>query len=182
MMPSRLRPWLAMVLVVFAGLSCSGDPVSPNSQKSAPAPSQLLDQLPGTDRLPIVGGLLRCTPLPYAAAEAVVGPQGGSLAVGPHLFVVPPGALSQPVRIRAELPVETVNSIRFSPEGLQFQRKAVLTMSYANCPLVRNLLPKRIAYTNERLTILELLASLDNLLTRKVTAGVDHFSRYAIAW
>ncbi len=48
--------------------------------------------------------------------------------------------------------------------------------------LLGQLLPKRIAYVNNRLTILYLLQSVDNIFTRKVTGRVDHFSEYALAW
>jgi len=49
----------------------------------------------------------------------------------------------------------TVNAVRFEPEGLQFQRSAYLTMSYANCDLLHSLAPKRIAYTTDALDIVE---------------------------
>ena len=55
-------------------------------------------------------------------------------------------------------------------------------MSYANCNLLGSLLPKRIAYTNNLLEILEYLISLDNIFLKKVTGKLDHFSGYAIAW
>ena len=72
----------------------------------------------------------------------------------------------------------------FKPEGLKFNRRhePVLTLDYSDCGLVRNLLPKRIAYTDERLNILSILQSLDNILAQRVSARVEHFSRYAVAW
>jgi hypothetical protein len=127
-------------------------------------------------------GLLRCTPLPYASASKVIGPAGGELRVGPHVLRVPAGALAQPVLISVEAPSETVNSVRFSPEGLQFARSAALTMSYANCNLLGRLVPKRIAYTTDGLDILSYLLSLDNFFQQQVTGRLDHFSRYALAW
>ena len=63
-----------------------------------------------------------------------------------------------------------------------FERRAYLTMSYANCNLLGSLLPKRIAHTSDLLDILEYLLSFDNVLARKVTAGLEHFSTYAVAW
>jgi hypothetical protein len=72
------------------------------------------------------------------------------------------------------------NSLRFSPEGLRFQKPAALTMSYQNCLVV--LIPKRIVYTDENLKILEVLKSLDLFNKRTVTAPIDHFSRYAVAY
>ncbi|HKV71419.1 MAG TPA: hypothetical protein VJN62_09240 [Gemmatimonadales bacterium] len=127
-------------------------------------------------------GLLKCTPLAPATATANIGPQGGSLRVGPHTFSVPAGALSQNVTITASLSADTVNAITFQPEGLKFARPASLTMSYANCNILGILLPKRIAYTNDNYGILQLLLSIDNILARRVTGQVWHFSHYAVAW
>jgi len=55
-------------------------------------------------------------------------------------------------------------------------------MSYANCSLLGILLPKRIAYTDDNLNIISYLLSLDNLLAKRVTGKVNHFSEYAVAW
>ena len=103
--------------------------------------------------------------------------------MGPHTLFIPPGALSHPVMIKGEAPTDTVNSVRFSPEGLQFEHSATLTLSYSNCSLLGGLLtPKRVAYTTDDLHILSYLPSQDDLLGRKVTGKVDHFSRYAVGW
>ena len=127
-------------------------------------------------------GLLKCSPLPKQTSAATIGPWGGSITVGPHRLVVPPGALSRDVTITASLSADTINAITFQPEGLQFARPAYLTMSYANCNLLGILLPKHIAYTNDNYVILELLSSVDNLFTKRVTGQVHHFSHYAMAW
>ena len=56
-------------------------------------------------------------------------------------------------------------------------------MSYANCHGLGSLLPKQIVYTSDNLlSILEVLSSLDNPLGRTVTGKVKHFSSYAVAW
>jgi hypothetical protein len=73
-----------------------------------------------------------------------------------------------------------VNSVRFSPEGLKFASPAVLTMGYQNCALV--LLPKRIVYTSELLKVLDILRTTDLFGSKSVTAPIDHFSRYAVAY
>jgi len=44
------------------------------------------------------------------------------------------------------------------------------------------LLPKLVVYTDERLSILELLQSVDNVFQKKVSARLQHFSRYAVAF
>lgn len=127
-------------------------------------------------------GLLKCTPLPYVKSSALIGPAGGSLKIGQYTLSVPAGALSQSMQITGEELSDTVNSVRFSPQGLQFAKPATLTMPYANCSLLGRLLPKQIAYTTDNLQILSYLLSLDNLLSKTVTGQVNHFSRYAVAW
>ena len=174
-----LRSFIA-ALALLAVASCSTDQ-SPLAPSAPPAQTGQLDPS-------LVGGLLsrlhllQCTPLPYDSESEWVGPMGGVIAVGPHRLVVPAGALDRWVRITAEVISDDVNSIRFSPEGLEFDRSASLTMSYANCNVLGILLPKQIVYTSEGLNILELIPSLDNVFQKKTTGRIDHFSRYAVGW
>ncbi len=128
-------------------------------------------------------GLLQCSDLPYDSTTQTIGIAGGSLSVGPHTLVIPPGALLKPTTITMILPTGLgVNAVKFKPAGVQFVTPAALTMSYANCSLLGKLLPKRIAYTTDNLQILYYLLSLDNLLSKEVTGKVNHFSDYVIAW
>ncbi|HUL04145.1 MAG TPA: hypothetical protein VLV16_13070 [Gemmatimonadales bacterium] len=127
-------------------------------------------------------GLLKCTPLPYDSVTQTVGWDGGIIHVGPHTLSIPAGALRAPVTITAVVRSDTVNAVRFGPEGLTFQQPASLTMSYGNCSLVTWLLPKRIAYASDDLKILEYLPSLDILSLKRVTGSLQHFSVYAVAW
>jgi hypothetical protein len=173
----------AVVLAAALSLaSCTGED-SPTSPVVSDSPSALLagNGLLGTS---IGSGLLACDPLPYASAAQTIGPAGGTLVIGPHVLTVPAGALAAPVQITGEAPVGTVNSVRLFPEGLQFAagKPAQLTLSYANCPLLGSLLPKRIAYTTDLLQILSYVLSVDDLLHKRVTGSLEHFSRYAVAW
>lgn len=128
-------------------------------------------------------GLLRCSDLPYESNTVTIGRDGGWVSAGPHALYVPPGALAEPTAITMTQPSgDGVNRVHFAPEGLEFQRPAALTMSYANCNLLGALLPKRIAYTSSALDILYYLLSFDNIFARRVTGRLDHFSDYAIAW
>jgi hypothetical protein len=127
-----------------------------------------------------VTNLLLCSPQPYVKVTQTIGPNGGTIKVGSHTLVIRKGALSKKVKITAEQVSGSTNSIRFSPEGLRFQKRADLTMSYDNCALV--LLQKKIVYTDESLKILEVLKSLDLFKKKTVQADIDHFSRYAMAF
>lgn len=172
MKPARLL-WVAALgsLVLACGETA---PVGVGTAPAAP-PARLDWQNP-----PI--GLLQCTPLPYDSTTQTIGPEGGAIQAGPQVLRIPPGALADSVTITMVAPSDTVNRVRFQPEGLTFAYPARLTMSYANCPLLGQLLPKRIAYTTDDLVVLEYLLSIDNLWAQQVTGQVNHFSNYAIAW
>jgi hypothetical protein len=183
---------LGLVLALLAGVSCTAADTSPlEAPVSQPIeqPSQLLGGLVdglGDALGSTVGGVLSvtdvltCTEENYAVAEQTIGPDGGQIKVGRHVLEIPKGALSKSVRIKAEQMSGRTNSVRFSPEGLKFAKSAELTLSYKNCVIV--LLPKRIVYTDESLNILEVLRSLDLFQKRTVSAPIDHFSRYAVAF
>jgi hypothetical protein len=126
-------------------------------------------------------GLARCWPIPYDSVTQTIGPTGGVLLVGPHTLSVPAGALLQPVTVTAVAPSDTVNRVRFQPEGLQFQQPATLTLSYANCFIQPPPAPG-IAYISDALEILEFLQSLTDSSSQTVTAQLRHFSGYAVDW
>ena len=178
-----VRALAVLILVCLVAPSC-GDrgPTAPATPAAATTP------IPTPDASLIGGllqgtGLLRCSDLPSDSETKTIGPEGGSMSVGPHVFVVPAGALATPTTITMTLRTGLgVNAVRFQPEGLQFDRPASLTMSYSNCNLLGKLLPKRIAYTDGNLNILSYLLSLDNLFARRVTGQVNHFSDYVVAW
>lgn len=167
-----LRPLLFGV-ATLAVLSCERP--SPLAVESTAPNASLLDWLPQVS-------LLRCSPLPYDSVTQTIGPEGGTLFVGPHRLSIPAGALPTPVTITAVAPSDTVNQVRFFPEGLTFASPAALTMSYANCGPLNPLVPRQIAYTTDALDILELLPSFDALWAQRVTGRLQHFSTYAIAW
>ena len=156
--------------------SCSRTPVDPAMPPAHPA--EVRSDWFGSSLLP----LLTCSPLAHDSTSQVIGPDGGTIAVGPHTLTVPGGALIAPTLITAVVNSTSVNAIQFSPPGLTFRRPAQLVMSYANCELLELLVPKRIVYTTDSLQILEIIPSLDDILNRTVTGPVSHFSQYAIAW
>lgn len=206
MIRSRFMSVLLLTAALgIAGGSCSSDssimepPSTQSTSDASPASSNLLgieplsevvDPLveplsgPVDDALRSITGLLKCTPLPYASASQRIGPDGGTLEIGPHTLTIPPGALTESVVIRGEAPVDRVNSVRLWPEGLRFAngKDARLTLSYRNC-LGATLLPlKRIVYTTDNLRLLSVLVSVDDVLRQRVSTGLKHFSRYAVAW
>jgi len=181
MLSLRFRSLVFATALALVSSCTSGD------EATAPSPSPRPSELLGSGGLLGTGlgkGLLTCTPLPYAQAQQTVGAAGGTIQVGPHVLAIPAGALDTNVTITAEVIPDSVNTVRFQPEGLHFasSRPARLTMSYANCSLLGQLTPKRIVYTTDLLQILEWLLSLDDPLHQRVSADIAHFSRYGIAW
>src|SRR5215469_13883788 len=100
---------LLVALLAFAVANCADQgPLDISAARSNPAAIKV-STAPQNDLLGgvtgLVGGLvqnlglLKCTPLPPLTASAAIGPQGGTLAIGPHVLVVAPGALSSTVTI-----------------------------------------------------------------------------------
>jgi hypothetical protein len=180
-------PWLSrnavsllLVPVLLVTVSCSTDEraLGPSSPEQ---PAQLLSSTDGLgiSTLIEVAPLLGCIEQPYTKATKVIGPEGGTIVVGTHTLVIPKGALTAKVQITAEQVQGSVNSVRFSPEGLQFARAAEVRLSYSNCEQVPA--KKQVVYTDEQLKVLELLPSRDANSSRTVSGKIDHFSRYAVA-
>ena len=143
---------LALVLALSATVSCSaGDsPTAPAATQADDQQAYLLgnlfegDGLLGIDGLlsgdglvgdvvtGVVGSVLKvtdlltCTPQPYQVTRKAIGYQGGTITVGNHILVVPRGALRQSTLITAEQMPGRTNSVRFSPEGLQFEQAGSL--------------------------------------------------------
>lgn len=131
----------------------------------------------------ILSGLLACPVQPEWTDEEEIGPEGGMLKIGPHKLFIPAGALDSTVVISAKAEADSAVSVTFQPEGLTFNVPARLTLDYSHCPLIASLLAKRIAYTTDDLDdVIQMLHSSDDLYHRKVSANLDHFSRYAVAW
>lgn len=167
------------LLLALAVLSCR-DAASPPAGPRADLFLDPIPVLPPPPPNPV--GLLICTPLAYDSVTQTIGPEGGTISVGVHTLWVPPGALDTAVSITAVAPSDSVNRVRFQPEGLTFQQPAALVSGYENCDLLGSTLPKRIAYTTDALQILDYLPSLDDHESQTVRGWLKHFSDYAIAW
>ena len=128
------------------------------------------------------GSLLQCTKLAASSVKQTIGTAGGTMWIGPHVFVVPSGALAQPVTINAKTAGGTGNAVEFKPVGLVFLKPAYLVLSYANCSTVGSSTSKQVAYTTDSLAILYYVPSSDNTSGQQVTGQIRHFSNYAIAW
>lgn len=144
----------------------------------------LVDPLLSPTLRPILNSLglvTSCEPMNADWSSKYIGRDGGYIRVGPHILVIPKNALNGWTRITAYMPSDNVNRVQFGPHGLEFQKTAVLSMSYANCD-VGNSAPGHIAYVESDLTVIEMLDGLTSERIERVSAPLDHFSSYAIAW
>lgn len=176
MKPLRSFRALFVALVLAVSAACA-DKTAPLSPAPAPELSLLGDLLAVSEP---VTGVLACQVTESHKATQIVGPFGGTINVGPHSLYIPAGALSYNQTITATAPAGKVVEVKFKPHGLKFSKKTYLTMSYRDCGLVGQLLP-RIAYVDENLNILEVLLSVPNVLRQTVTGPTDHFSSYMLA-
>jgi hypothetical protein len=182
----RFTSLVAIALAAVLLTSCADDHRPPTAPPATitPDPSLIGDVVGGVTG--VVGGvadglgLVSCNVQRTHTGSAEIGPRGGILRVGPHFLTVPRNALKEKVRISAVAPKGKYVQIRFEPHGLEFERKALLTMSYSECSLLSPLRLK-IVYVNDQFEILEVLPTLTSLLTRTANAPVDHFSRYMLA-
>jgi len=128
------------------------------------------------------GLVSKCRPLAHLTVHRVIGPAGGTLAIGPHTLTIPPGALSRDVNIRAKIGGKSVNVIELKPDWLEFEAPAVLTMSYANCDREGSTSALTIAVVDNTLGIVDYVSSSDDAATQTVTGTIPDFSNYAVAW
>jgi hypothetical protein len=129
----------------------------------------------------LLDGLVACRVSETERGSATIGRYGGVVRVGPHALHVPAGALDRDVTITAVAPKGNFVKVEFQPEGLRFARATALTLSYRDCGLLGSLKYTLVHLDEDDRTVLEILPSVANLLTRSVTGRLDHFSNYAIA-
>jgi hypothetical protein len=179
---TRLSRLSALAAALVLGVAaCTGDTATGPAAPSAAPVTPALTSLPSLiSNLPLLG-YVRCTPQPEAYAQATIGAAGGTIRAGKHTLSVPAGARERPVTITMRVPSDSINAVVFAPDGLSFQRGHTpkLSLDYSNCG-GPSLLKKRIVYADNLLNILEILSSIDDLTTTKVTARIKHFSRYAV--
>jgi len=173
----RPRYFLHTLLgVTIAAAGCSSsEPSAPQQQDPQPTP---VYSLSGS----LSATLLQCSPQTALSVTKTIGPNGGELWLGKHYLVVPKGALTQKVTITGEVVTGTTNSVRFYPEGLQLGSGTKLYLSYANCFGIGMLLPKKVVYVSELLSLLEILNTVDLSSKQLAVGDLRHFSRYAVAY
>ncbi len=176
-MPTRRSMLLMLCAGALVVLSCA-DPSSPMAPQASvvrpfggPAAATHASQKGRLTRL------VQCEARATETAVATIGASGGRIKVGPHVLDIPRGALRDRVTITAVAPSDTINLLLLQPEGLVFRKAATLTMDDSNC---RGAQHSRIAHVDAALRVIEYLPSTSD--SSKVTALLEYFSNYAVAW
>ena len=166
----RPHTFLNTILGVVIAAGCSSESTGPTEPGMSPAF--------GLANLTIA----RCPSPSQANVSAKIGSAGGTLVIGSHSLVIPPGALSKDVVITAKTGGSAGNAIEFGPAGLRFNTYARLNVSVANCTGWGLLRLPMIVFTDALLKILELEPSVLDNRNKIVVGWIWHFSRYAVAY
>ena len=186
-----VRRWL-IPLALLAGASAAASSCSDPSPVGVTTPPMLAAQKVGG------GHLLACPVAAYDSVTQVIGPAGGILVAGSHVLVVDSLALTSPVSITAVAPSQSVNLVRFRPEGLKFKPGvhgigALVATNLDNCGVHPNQV-LQLVLVDDSLSILGYLqapTSTDSAVVVKyktylgslwVGGLLRHFSNYAVAW
>lgn len=123
----------------------------------------------------------RCQYKTYGVTSGLIGPGGGRLKVGGHVFLVPAGALKATTLITMETPAGSTRRVVFGPEGLTFaaDKPAHLIMSYQDCTIAPGA-NQAVAYVNDSFVILETTPSVSNPASFTVDSKLTHFSNYML--
>ncbi len=189
---SGQRPGLRLALLAAAAVSLAlgcGDvtPTSPDvTGPLASVHGRGRDHAWATDHASVralaAGSLAKCEPLPYDSVTKTIGRKGGVIRVGPHMLLIPRGALESNVTITAVVPSDTINMVQFQPEGLVFDKSPTLTMQWGNCAVGRMGKKVKIAYLDDALNVVQYLPSRSHERGRSVSTSLEHFSNYAVAF
>jgi hypothetical protein len=175
---ANLTAGLVLVGTVMGVLACQDTPAtSPSPQEAAPSarwgpkPASLW---PG--RKP--SKKLHCAQTEPLTASAVIGPEGGTLAIGRHQLIVPAGALSEATLITGTVPADSSATVTFEPSGLTFESPAVLVLSVKGCDYPAY--DPTVIYIDDGGRPLEELPSVFDRARQELTTPIHHFSGYQV--
>jgi hypothetical protein len=124
---------------------------------------------------------LICEPKKYTGKTKIIGPEGGELKVGKVKIKIPAGALTQRTVISGVVPASLLRDVEVSPHGLQFALVAELEIDYKECHQPEDF-EYRVAYIDANRNVLEWTISTNSRHQHKITAEIEHFSKYAVAY
>lgn len=127
------------------------------------------------------GRAVACSRRPAQSGRSVIGPEGGTLVIGRNRLIVPPGALGERVQLSGYVTADTIELVHLAPHGLHFLRPARLLLDASGCGLPENS-DLGVAYVDDAGTILEWIDATYDSRARVVSAPIEHFSGYLLAF
>jgi hypothetical protein len=168
-----LRSFLAL-LALGAAIACA-DSASPTAPRINSAPAIALAKAKDAKKPKVAV----CKLQKEDWKTAQIGSKGGKLSVGGATLTIPAGALQSNVSITAYTPPTTSASVQFLPEGLHFAVPATLTLQYGKC--TTPLFGVTVVYVQSD-SVSEVEPSNNHPILKFVTAKINHFSSYAVAY
>jgi hypothetical protein len=154
--------------------ACADGPTAPVSAVSA-------------KRVKAKTSLLVCPVHRSAEASAVIGAEGGALAVGRNVMVVPAGAVSRPTEFTMSIPKSRFLEVEINAAGYEhfvFDRPVSITLDYTRCrgsKLEKSPLSAWYIDSDSKEPIAE-MGSVDERPSSLLTFWTDHLSGYAGAY
>lgn len=176
--PARL---LALAVALVTATSC-GD-----------MPSGLSGRPPATGSLFPIGGtsnqstLLACDPAATSqTATALIGPLGGTLAIGTTSVTIPANAVLSPTTFQLTIPSSRLVEISVKAGGADhyvFAQPVLVTIDYGRCAGSLSPLSTLSVWNIDETTkaLLQNMGGVDARLLHTITFSTIHFSGYAVA-
>lgn len=112
------------------------------------------------------------------AGSRWIGPWGGTVQVGRHFLCIPRYALDRRVKIRMSVSNGRRLVVHLGPDGLEFNRSATLTLSYARTNY------NDLVESDFQIVCLDdgsFIPTTVDTESLTVSGPIDHFSRYAVS-
>jgi hypothetical protein len=183
-MRPRLSPRVAAALISVVALGCVDLSTQPETS-AGPAPRFDVAEVPATES---TVQLLACPTHEVQSARAVIGPDGGGVAVRGVSIAIPAGAVSEPTEFEVTVPASPYLEVEIHAVGydtFQFQQPATITIKYSSCSDNSVTASARFvgAYIDtETNQVLEVLGGVDDKAARRVSFTTWHLSGYAVAY
>lgn len=131
---------------------------------------------------------LACPTADEARAEAVIGPEGGTLGARGASIAIPAGAVAEPTTFQVVVPVSPYMEVEIHAvghAGYAFARPAAVTINYARCPdgAVPADAPLEGVYVESGTRrVLERMGGTTDKAGHKLTFTTPHLSGYIVAY
>lgn len=169
---------LAALVLAAAVLACDALP----TQTSGVSPRPRLS----TNRSEV--RLLACPTADERRAQAVIGPEGGTLGAGRSSITIPAGAVAAPTTFEVVVPASPYMEVQIHAVGhasYVFATPAAITIGYGRCPdgaVPADAALEGVHVESGTRSVLERMGGNADKANKKVTFATPHLSGYIVAY